>query len=438
MAMQIATAELASTAASIDTSTDNHPPLSATEQRRRARDALRERLARHLAGVDTAQASNFESMVLVLSRDPSNGPAPCEDCGGDGFRQLAPHVIAEYDEKLEHRLNELEGLTAQLRTAEQEAQRPRRMDEVEDKIREHAAEDVRRLDVEIIRLKERMEEGKLGRRERMKRAICRSCRGSGQSKRRRGQGENRPDSLFNTVTCVACRGRDTRSHPRFLHRHLGSSTGTVRMRGNRLAEDGVTIISDPRDDRAAELGDVCATCRGDDGMGTGYVFPVTVRPILKTSNVQEDAEGIADLPEGFPDDDFTPRGAAAPDWAETFLDELRKHDPAIAAAVAAHVGSNGDTWSVHAWDRRFALWPLTADGRRVAEESKQFDPRRASYAALLELCAFERLEVVQAGPVPENARRRALIGSADIQARMLETRVDRALDAALDARATSR
>jgi hypothetical protein len=413
------------------------------EERRLAREALRERIARHLAG--DAAPSNFEAMVRVLSADPSNGAEDCDDCGGLGHRRLARHVIEEHDQKLEQRLLQLELRQRELAAARAEAHRPRGNDELEEKLRQNALREVDDIEKKILVLRRNIEDDE---RALNKRSVCRTCRGTCRSHRRRGQGQQRPDSIFNTVTCPSCRGKDRRNqrrgpdgealYPRLTDVHYGSSSGELRMRGNRTAPDGVTIVSDPRDDAAAERGDQCPSCKDErSGMGTGYLMPVTVRPSLRTSNVEEEPQGVQDLPDGFPSDDFDERSAGgAPveeDWAASFLDELRAEDPRLAAAAAVYWGEHGDEWAKHTWGRRFALWPFLDDGRRLAEEAAGC-PERPSYDELLALCAVERSADVQAPLNDGRPRRRARVRGADAQARLLEARIERALDRAAEAR----
>jgi hypothetical protein len=92
------------------------------------------------------------------------------------------------------------------------------------------------------------------------------------------------------------------------------------------------------------------------------------------------------------------------------------------------VGPEGDTYSGHTWGRRFALWPLTEAGRRLADESRGTSTKRAPYERLLELCAVEHAEAVQADRV--DPRRSSLVRRADADARALERRVLQEFDAA--------
>jgi hypothetical protein len=74
---------------------------------------------------------------------------------------------------------------------------------------------------------------------------------------------------------------------------------------------------------------------------------------------------------------------------------------------------------------RFALWPLTEAGQKLAEESK-FNPAAGDwFSQQLDVLRDARMSVVQEeSPSP---RVRALVGLADAQARALEQRAEQAL-----------
>lgn len=383
-------------------------------------ESLRERIARHLAG--TAPASNYEAMCEAIAHDAAGRPA-CEHCGGHGHRLLPRHVREEYDEREEHRLEDAH-LREQLVT---EPARQHGDDEGEQRKRDLASvyDNIEKLG----RVRENRDRDQ---RARNRRTICRACRGSGVGPRAKDFTPGRPDSMFSTVTCPTCCGRDARQHPLFPTSHRGSSTGELRLRGPRRLRDpndpeGVyTVESDPKDDRAAELGDQCPTCRGDDGMGQAFVVPITVRPGVKGSSNIEDPHGVDDLPDNFPKNDY-PDPIHDPHEPEGFLETVAADDPLLAAAIAAYVGPQGDRWATHTWERRFALFPFTDDGRLLATEARARSQRGAAYERLLDLCQQEREAETGAELAKGSPRRRSLIARADDAARRLERRVERAL-----------
>lgn len=391
---------------------------------RRARESLRERIARHLAG--TSPASNYEAMCQAIATDFSGRP-PCEACGGAGYRELSRNVTEQLDDRLENQLAELELKQKALAEANDDASRCRRGDpEVDERLREDARRDADKLAGEIIRLHESMEDD---RKKRKRRARCRTCQGSGKGPLTKDGDAGRPDSMFSTVTCRTCRGLDARKHGLLPNRHYGSSSGELRMRGPRIIPDpeasGVyTVRPHPRDDAAAELHDTCPTCRGDDGQGTGYVVPITVRPVAKTAPPADEIP--EEVHEHFPESDFDDP-VFDPHDADDFLELTRRDDPHLAAAIAAYLGASGDAWAKNPWGRRFALWPLTDAGRTLASESRQ-EAKGTGYPRLLALCSKERgNEVTAAAGSP---RRRVLLARADNEARLLERRVERALSEA--------
>lgn len=433
---------------------------------RAARAAARkEAIARHLAGGSGDSASNYEAMVRALERNPNAGAMPCEDCDGLGFRQLARHVVEQFDKKLEARLLEIDRKTVKLREHLVNAASPvGECDDVGERFRRSEAVDADRVRGELLVLYENIEADQ---RERLKRAICRTCRGSAKSKRRRYEDRpGRPDSMFATTACPSCIGSDTRNHrrnadgepayPKLMHAHTGTSAGyrVDKMRGPRMVDadgnpmarepaDGevYTVVSDPRDDAAADRGDVrvCKRCTVAENT-PGYIAPITCRPTRKAGDVEEDldqqavgsiqlngkteeigtfsrnGEEVSEL-ERYPSDDFAEDAPSGDDDAAGWLDEVAAEDQSLAAACALLAGDRRD--------RECVLWPLTTSGRCLAEEAPGHR-QGAGYERLLELCETELAEEREGVGRP---RRRLLLGHVRREARLLKERAEARLGA---------
>lgn len=376
-----------------------------------ARERFRERLAERFEG--PSAPSNYEAMIAVIQRDPEAGAIPCPECAGMGFRRLRPHVMREYADAIGRRQGECDLIRDKLRgLVDQGLNDPHLRRKLED-----TEENIKAL-----------------RDEQRRRSYCHACEGSGVGPRERGNVALRGDAIFTTVTCPTCRGKDTRRQkdgtrfPKLMLDHYGSSTGEIRIRGTKPLPDpeveGLTT-PDPRDDRAAERGDRCPTCQGLDAQGgPGWIVPISVRPALRTSQVEEQPDGADDYQRGYPESDFV---APAPDDDPLAkLDELRHDDPELAAGVMLYNGPHGDLYAAHAWGRRFALWLASEHGRILlaeatttpAEPPGGFPDQVSRMVAQL---AAERLEEVQGAD--GNPRRRALLSGADDDARRLEVRV---------------
>jgi hypothetical protein len=283
---------------------------------RAARAAARkEAIARHLAGGSAAHASNYEAMVRALEQNPNAGAMPCEDCDGLGFRQLARHLVEQFDRKHENRLLEIDKKLSELKEHLASAAAPvAEGDDVGERYRRSEAVEADRKRGELLKLYENIEDD---RRERLMRSTCRTCKGSAKSRRRRREDRaGRPDSMFSTTVCPACIGSDARNrrrnvdgaptYPMLLHTHTGTSAGwrVDKMRGPKVLDaDGkpmqrvpvegevYTVVSDPRDDAAADRGDVrvCKRCAVREKT-PGYIAPITCRPTQKAGDVEEDLE----------------------------------------------------------------------------------------------------------------------------------------------------
>lgn len=402
-------------------------------------DERREALARYVATRGDDTPSNFEAMVRVLERDPNAGADPCPDCDGLGFRPLSPELVAEYDQKLENRLIEIERLRRNLAEYEADAFKPRNLLDADDeKLRKNAVRDADDTRAELIKIHDNMDEA---RRERVKRSICRTCHGSAKSERRRREGrQGRPDSMFSTVSCPGCLGVDARKHSLLQTRHYGSSSGGAFIHGNRIVVDPkdpnvYEVVSDHRDDAAAERGDTCKRCHG-----AAYLEPITCRPTRRAGDVEEDLElqqvrtvrldgHTEELREGeldhYPAHDFAP-AAGTGDPAGDWLEEVAAEDLELAAAIAVLVGEHGDKFAKTPWGRRFALWPLTSAGKRLAMTSK-LQAAGDGYERVLKLCALER-QAARKGATASPLRA-ILIAQADQQARLIEARAEARLAA---------
>jgi RNase P subunit RPR2 len=386
---------------------------------RRARaERFREAIARHVTG--TVEPSNYEAMCDVIRRDPNAGPEPCEDCAGLGFRPLPETVVEQYRSGIAAKLAECERIRKQIRATPPDGS-------------SDSSYEVRRL---LERLRDTGENVMKLREELNKRTICRRCKGSTYAPRRRDSTTARPDSMFTTVGCPRCRGIDRRRHWKLMTFHHGSSAGQLRIRDQRFDAEGFPL-ENARNDAAAERHDACPACLGEDGIGRGYVEPISVRPLLKTSNVLDDPNGVDGFEtEAFPRTDFEAPTSASelagdedgPDPG-CFLAETRREDPVLAAALAVYHGAEADEYDAHPWGRRFVLWPLTEAGKRIAERTGHLHAA-GGYEGTLELCRTERNDAEASTASPLS---RALCRNAEIESRALEARVKQAIEEAVAA-----
>jgi hypothetical protein len=229
-------------------------------------------------------------------------------------------------------------------------------------------------------------------------SVCRPCKGTGRILAQRAEAL-RPDSLFNTVGCDNCRG----------------SNKTVQFGKSQGASSGQVFPPKQRTPKAAET---CPVCLGDS-----YHVPITVRPRSKAFEPLDYPEELRDVP-------VRPQRSRLEDRPDTevpsdVLAWVKANDMLAAAAIHALLGPFGDQWAQTTWGRRFALWPLTEAGQKLAEESK-FKPADGDwFTQQLDVLRDARMSVVQEdNPSP---RVRALIGLADSQARALEQRAEQAL-----------
>ena len=234
---------------------------------------------------------------------------------------------------------------------------------------------------------------------------CRRCKGTGYLSQRPGEFGDSMDVRFTTVGCYACRGRDRRrepDYPRFMHSHAGSSSGQVRA-----DDEGSAVV---------EQWDTCSVCGGD-----GYVVPITARPTMKTQDERTRWSGEGEDDPGF--ELFVrmhPEAAHKPAAAEAIPD-------VDALAIVALWGAPGDTWAQHEWGRRFALWPFTEAGGKLADQSSHASAAPEWYDRRIAAIAHERQAETDAAD--GSPRRRVLISQADTQARTLEHRVAAAIRA---------
>ena len=237
---------------------------------------------------------------------------------------------------------------------------------------------------------------------------CDACAGTGYLSQRPGDFGDLMDVRFTTVGCPGCRGRDRRrepDYPRFMHTHAGSSCGEVRVRD----EESATL----------DEWDTCSLCGGD-----GYVVPITARPTMKTQDERTRWSGEGEDDPGF--ELFVtmhPEAAPKPAPAEALPD-------VEALAIPAMWGEHGDRWAQHEFGRRFALWPFTDSGRRLADESALLSAAASWYERRIDIITREReaeREADRAGT--GSPRRRILLRKADAEARSLERRVAGALRA---------
>lgn len=284
---------------------------------------------------------------------------------------------------------------------------------------------------------------------------CRACDGMGfrsvgqeeiTLRMRRIQEEENPmrraelrEELSAETTCTVCKGSGYTTQSR-ADRAAAMDSMWTTVRCGRCKGTGETF--DPSDE-TAEIGDVCPACgtmRGPNpalSEANGFFVPVTVKEKgsskhgkapKREAGADPDADGspVVAFSAWVDEDALVERGSVA-----RGLDELRRVYPALAAAAESYFGPDGDKWGGHQWGRLFALWQHTEAGRKLAEESAERS--RAKHGFLLtplDLIAAEREAAARAadpgtsaGTGRWHARRRALIGRADGQARSLYGRM---------------
>lgn len=356
--------------------------LSGPRSRRARAEALREAVARALA--TPGIGSNFGSMLDRMFIEA--GQETCRACLGEGIVVVPERVRRDFAERERTRRHECVLLEAAIKDL--------RQDEREN-FSKICSEEIRLLAIER-NIREIREE--LGRA-----MVCRVCRGSRYEKRR-GRTRTPRDGIFTTVSCPRCRGTDKRKHPSLPNHHHGSSTGEIWT----------------RNDATAETQDQCPECMGRDGMGTGYVVPITVRPATKTSDMFDDPleylndDEVARLPK------FERYTSA--DMGQAWLDQLDADDPELARAVACFLGEPGDNWSEHIWGRRFALAPLTKAGQELAA----VDGPALDYQQTLAAVSRLRMAVIEGADT--DPRRRSLIARTVDETLRIERRIERALE----------
>jgi hypothetical protein len=234
---------------------------------------------------------------------------------------------------------------------------------------------------------------------------CEDCKGTGYVSQRPGDFGDLTDVRFTTAGCPHCRGRDWRKAPSFpllMHTSAGSSCGKVRVEDEESA--------------SLETWEVCASCGGD-----AYVVPITARPTMKTQDERERWSG-----EGEDDPGFELFLRMHPEAAPKVAPEESIPD-VVALAIPAFWGEHGDRWAQHEFGRRFALWPFTEAGAKLADASALSSSAATWYERRIDIIARER-QTERDGQA-STPRRRVLIAKADTEARGLERRVAIALRA---------
>jgi hypothetical protein len=136
---------------------------------------LRERIARHVAGVGAE--SNYEVMCLEVARRRTESRVECTECDGPGFRAVSLAELAAFEARMAKKQEDGAGWKT--------------------------------LKGERWRLN--------------RESVCCPCKGTGRSLAQRAE-MLRPDSLFNTVGCDNCRGSNKTVQ---FGRSHGASSGQV-------------------------------------------------------------------------------------------------------------------------------------------------------------------------------------------------------------------
>lgn len=326
----------------------------------RGAESLRERIARYLAG-DEAE-SNWSVVIGDAAIAATEEHEPCPACSGNGFVVLTEPRLKEYAQRIAH--------------LGDEAMLARKSGDMETD---------RRLSTKI-----RDEHWKLNRE-----SVCRTCRGSRFAAPKESSTTPlvEPDPMFTTVSCPRCMGSDRRNHPKLMDKHPGSSCGKG-----------------------------CPDCKRDgDVDGTGYLTPITARPLGKGGSPGAYAEELEDVPIYHRTDDRHHAGGTP----EAVLSEAMKESPKLAAALIAYVGVHGDAWGKHRRGRRFSIWPFVKAGERLAAEAQTPSIDAVWYVQQIKTIEAECL--AEESSAHGDPRRRMLIKRADQEARWIERRIDQLL-----------
>jgi len=182
-----------------------------------------------------------------------------------------------------------------------------------------------------------------------------------------------------------------------------------------------------------DLQDVCQRCAGE-----GYEIPITAWPTGSSKGGRQPAGSVSfDGAEEFGSAGtaFAASKKTAEDEREdaAYLAELerkaraidlvRERDPAVAEALVAYHGAEGEKWAPTRWGRLFALWPLTVAGGTLVEEFRVSSKLGSGY--LMDPCAIlASVRIAELESDVPNFRQRALLRDADVEARMLSARCE--------------
>lgn len=282
--------------------------------------------------------------------------------------------------------------------------------------------------------------------------VCRRCRGSGfrlLTKRERQKYEDRladiADQLARTESdehAVKLKRAAENAREKLAESSVCdkcSGIGRLEMPQGHVSVDWWVTTRCRRcggsgDIDSEETEDLCDRCAAEDERsesqpwaGPGFTVPFTARPSPGSGGGGSwSGRSATDAPyEAMPavvvrarDDIEVEVEAVQYGRVLRWVEELREHEPGLAAAVEAFCGDDGAKWAGHPWGRVFALWPLTSAGTALIRDVR-------GHQWLLRPCDRIASERIAESKSPDSTgRRRALMRQADSQARALRAEVE--------------
>jgi hypothetical protein len=241
---------------------------------------------------------------------------------------------------------------------------------------------------------------------------CQKCQGTGarasESRATMCDACDATGRRTNGSTCKACRGLGVL----FLGDFDDFSTTARCARCHGSAE-----VFDEEEQ------DVCPVCRG-----ASYTIPTTVK--------EKGSSKKGKVPHGTESADDQQTGGASGKAIGEDLDEavvlegkIERENPRAIEALKLYHGPVGDRWGAQRWGRLFALWPVTAAGRRVLADAAKNIPMGGGLLRDPHEFLSELREAEDKNETP-NAPLRAQFGQADREARALLKEAGRVVEAA--------
>jgi hypothetical protein len=215
---------------------------------------------------------------------------------------------------------------------------------------------------------------------------CKRCGGTGY--RERSASREAADRVWNTVRCGKCQG------------------------------SGEIVNEDAEDE--------CPRCGGD-----GCVVPQTVRSTgsSKKGRLPTGATSFTDGAEAawMPPEPAEDERVTEYSETEAVLLAVEAISPDAMEAVRLYNGPDGDKWAAHSWGRTFALWPLTSGGKGIAQLYLRRGELKGAGHLVLPADRIVAEREAESRTTAPDMLRRTLISRADREARLLESRMLRAI-----------